>query len=117
MNRGCYLKLGLLRPGPCTQSPGHEIDLLLPLSPKAFADSLLSFKPLLRLIATRSGCRMGSSDCHRCRLREGLEALGAAPHTVQDHRQLAGHRDDGSLLPRLPPLAASFRWDETAGPI
>jgi hypothetical protein len=37
MNRGCYLKLGLGRPSPCTQSPGHEIDLRLPLSPRTFA--------------------------------------------------------------------------------
>ncbi|HWD68069.1 MAG TPA: hypothetical protein VG227_08935, partial [Caulobacteraceae bacterium] len=26
MNRGCYLKRGLLRPSPCAQSPGHEMD-------------------------------------------------------------------------------------------
>jgi hypothetical protein len=34
---GCYLKLGLLRPGPCSQSPGHEIDWHLPFSLKTFA--------------------------------------------------------------------------------
>jgi len=30
-----------------------------------------------------------------------LEALGAAPHAVQDNGQFAGHRDDGSLLGSL----------------
>src|ERR1700690_1475970 len=104
MNRGCYLKLGLLRPSRCAQSPGHEIDLPLPLSPTPFASSLRSFKLVLRLIATRSGCRIGRSGRGRCWLPEGFKALAVAPHAVQDHRQLAGYRDDGSLLA---PLAAA----------
>src|ERR1019366_1118477 len=108
MNWGCYLKLGLLRPSPCAQSPGHEIELLLPLSPKAFADSMLSLKPLPRLIASRFGCR-GRSGCHRGRLREGLEAPTAAPHAVQDDRQFAGHRDDGALFAPLGSAAGQLQ--------
>jgi hypothetical protein len=41
MNRGCYLKHGLGWPYPCTQSPGHEIDLFLPLSVKSSLRLLL----------------------------------------------------------------------------
>ena len=50
----------------------------------------------------RVGDRLGG-------LREGLKRLSVTPHAVQQDGQFAGHGHDGPLLPRLPPLAASFR--------
>ena len=42
MNRGCYLKRGLLRPSRRTQSPGHEMDSEFIALFSAFPSGLLS---------------------------------------------------------------------------
>jgi hypothetical protein len=46
--------------------------------------------------ATSLGLCLGGRLGHG--FREGLEALSASPDTEQHHRQLAGHRDDGTFL-------------------